>query len=158
MKKMSTMCTLYYRQLQVDNQELTEKVEILESIQTEDSGPSVPSLQKDVFRLREDKRELEMRVRQLEAENRAFAYTGETRARKSEVTELPPVARGERVYEPAFRMVAKSPAKGRQSTHRSEPRRREEPRQQQPGVSKREAIEALSQLLLNRAAYAKAQK
>lgn len=135
------MCTLYYRQLQVDNQELLEKLDLLEAAE----GPS-HALQREVVRLREDKQELQLRVRQLEAENRASVL--ETTRRPKAETELPAVHSSElrQGYESSFQ---KSPQKRRQHSSR-----REEARSA-AGTSKREAIEALSQMLLNRAAYPK---
>ena len=149
------MCTPYYRQLQVDNQELLEKLDLLESTQVEDTSRMVPALQRELVRLREDKHELQVRVSQLEAENRGFA----TVVRRVG-TELPPVMRP---YESSY--VVRSPQKPRTHSHR--PGGRDEGRLSTGGRddsrhsasgSKQEAIEALSQLLLNRAAYSRAQR
>lgn len=137
---MSIMCTLYYRQLQVDNQELSEKLDLLETAE----APS-QALQREVVRLREDKRELQLRVRQLEAENQASMF--EMSRRPKADPELPVGRPSDRLgYETSFQ---KSPQKRRQHSSR-----REEARSA-AGTSKREAIEALSQMLLNRAAYSK---
>jgi hypothetical protein len=120
-------------------------------------------LQKEVLQLREDKHELETRVRQLEAENRGLAGVFDTRSRRgrNDSTEFPPVSRAyEKPIDTGLNVSIRSPNKSRQQhSRKAEARSRtEDSRTPAIGTSKREAIEALSQLLLSRAAYAKAQK
>jgi len=113
----------------VENQEIHEKAEILESVQLREESP----LHQQVGTLREEQRALERRLQELERTMPRASFA-------------PP-----RSLNASLNM--KSPIRSLEASFASEP-----DRGRSAGVSKQEAIQALSQLLLSRAAYAKAQK
>lgn len=113
----------------MENQEIHEKTEILESVQLREESP----LQQQLWTLREEQRALERRLQELESAVPRASFAPPRSLNTS--------------------LNAKSPIRSLEASFASEP-----DRGRSAGVSKQEAIQALSQLLLSRAAYARAQK
>ena len=115
----------------MENQEIREKTEILESVQLREESP----LQQQLSSLRQEYSALENRLQELESAVPRASFAPPRSLNTS--------------------LNVKSPLRSLDASFASEPRPN---RGRTADVSKQEAIQALSQLLLSRAAYAKAQK